>query len=77
MDLTSFFSQLFTATGFVKILILIIILFLIVFTLVLLNQVRVMNRVITEKHSSSILIFIAIINTILTISLFFYTIFIL
>ena len=74
MDAASFFQELFTPTGFIKMLILIIIVILTVFTLVVCNQVRVMNNVVTEKHSSGILMGIAILNILCAISLFFYSI---
>lgn len=51
-----------------------IILFLyVIFTFVIFNQVSVMNRVITEKHSSFIIAFISFFIMILAISLFLLT----
>lgn len=54
----------------IKILFAIILFLYVIFTFVIFNQVTVMNRVITEKHSSFILGFLAFFIMILAISLF-------
>lgn len=55
-----------------KILFLIIIFIFIIFTFVVLNQVNTMNKIVNEAQSSFILKLIAILNLLLTISLFLF-----
>lgn len=57
----------------IKILFAIILFIYVIFTFVIVNQVTTMNKVITEKHSSFILTFIAFLIMILAISLFLLT----
>lgn len=64
------FNQLPQPLFFLKIFSLIIILFYLGFAVVVFNQVKTMNKTITEVHSSAILQMIAILNLLLAISLF-------
>lgn len=64
------FNQLPRPLFFLKIFSLIIILFYLGFAVVVFNQVKIMNKTITEVHSSAILQTIAILNLLLAISLF-------
>lgn len=57
-------------TLIVKITVLALISFYIVFTFVVLNQVSVMNRIVTLTHASNFLKIIAVIHFFLAISLF-------
>lgn len=54
----------------IKIAILIVIFIYLIFSVVVLNQVRVMNKIFIEIHSSTILQVIAYINLFASISLF-------
>lgn len=64
------FDQLLQAFSIVKIIFLIIFFLYFVFSFVVLNQVRTMNKVLVEIHSSTALGITALINLILAISLF-------
>lgn len=64
------FDQLFQTFSILKIIFLIIFFLYFGFSFVVLNQVRTMNRVLTEIHSSTALRMIAFLNLIFAISLF-------
>lgn len=53
-----------------KIVTLVILAIYIIFTFVILTQVRVMNRILTEMFASTVLLFLALGNFIFAISLF-------
>lgn len=57
---------------FIKIGVLIILFLYVVFAFVLMNQVRVMNRIIREVSSSAILFILVLIHLLLAVSLFFF-----
>lgn len=66
-----------TALIFLKIVFLVVFLLYAIFTLVVFNQVRTMNRVVTELHSSTILAIVAFLNVVVALSLFVYALVIL
>ncbi|MBI2430760.1 MAG: hypothetical protein HYV39_01955 [Candidatus Levybacteria bacterium] len=71
-DPTNIVQQLVQPLFLLKVLFLIVLFLYIIFTFVVFNQVRVMNRVVTETHSSAILALIALLNFLAAISLFIY-----
>lgn len=64
-------EQFFSLFPLLKLLLLVMLFMYIVFAFVLLNQVRVMNRIVTVSPASQILFFIAFIHLAAAISLFF------
>ena len=76
MDLN--FSKFFDSPSLLFKIVALVFLFLyVVFTFVILTQVNVMNKIITEERSSALLKTIAIIHVVLAISLFVFAIVIL
>lgn len=73
----SFILQIFSGSFLTKTLILILIFGYIIFAIVILNQVRVMNKIVTYAGFSSILFFIALANLLVSIALFVYALLIL
>lgn len=73
-DLSLLLPQMLEGRFLLKALFLIVLLLYAIFTFVVLNQVRVMNNVVQETHSSVILEVIAGINLLAAISLFVYAI---
>gem|GEM_PF-6022230 len=68
------FSLLLQPTFLLKLVFLIVLFLYSIFTLVVLHQVRVMNAVVQETHSSTILAIVAGINFLAAVSLFIYAI---
>ena len=66
----TFLAQLFTPGFLIKIFFLVVLFMYLIFTFVVFNQVRLMNRIITQTPISTILSTIALIQIIAALSLF-------
>lgn len=70
----SFLGNIFSGGFIIKVSLLVLIFGYIIFAIVLLNQVRVMNKIVTYESVSSVILLIALANVIAAVALFLYAI---